>query len=226
MTRPDPSPDIPSDRAALRVFALRLGVQADHLTGRAARWRERTADGGSLDKHDALDGFDGFDKAHTTLTDMAAQLGALPADAGAALDLAGDTPQTMARRVRDALAAMRDPDGLPAPDADLKAAAETVLQVSDVLLSATAPTAPTVPADMSPAAVDRSCRVEVTATRYTLRPPCCPNAPIILARDVTEPLALARLDCLACGLRYDVALLGDPDQGLWVCWREQTRPRP
>jgi hypothetical protein len=88
---------------------------------------------------------------------------------------------------------------------------------------ATAPTAPTVPAGLSPAAADRSCRVEVTATRLILRPPCCPNAPIILARDVTEPLALARLDCLACGLRYDVALLGDLDQGLWVCWREQTR---
>ncbi|MGH8905568.1 MAG: hypothetical protein ACRD0K_03405 [Egibacteraceae bacterium] len=211
----------PPDRTALRAFALRLGVQADHLTGRAARWREQTADPHPRGRHGALGPLGGFDKAHTALTDMAAQLGALPADAAVALDLAGDTPQAMARRIRDALAAMRDPDGLPAPDADLKAAAETVLRVSDVLLSATAPTAP---ADPSPA--DRSCRVEVTATRYILRPPCCPNAPIILARDVTEPLALVRVDCLACGLRYDVVLLGDPDQGLWVCWREQTRPQP
>jgi hypothetical protein len=211
----------PPDRTALRAFALRLGVQADHLTSRAAHWRERTADPRLRGKHGAFDALAGFDKAHRTLTDMAAQLAALPADV--ALDLASNTTQAMARRVRDALAAMRDPDGLPAPADDLKAAVETVLQVSDVLLSATAPTAP---ADPSPAAAERSCRVEVTATRYTLRPPCCPTAPIILARDVTEPLALNRLDCLACGLRYDVAMLGDPDHGLWVCWREQKRPRP
>ena len=66
-------------------------------------------------------------------------------------------------------------------------------------------------------------RVEVTATAYTLRPPCCPGAPILLARDATEPLALDHLDC---GLRYDRRAArqpGRPAVGL-LARADTTRP--
>ncbi|MGH8906725.1 MAG: hypothetical protein ACRD0K_09455 [Egibacteraceae bacterium] len=155
-----------------------------------------------------------FDAVAAALDRLADQIAALPPTALG--DLGGDTLAGLAGRLTAAVAATRRGDGLPADADQARAAVETVRQVGDALLIAVGRPDPDQRAT-------RCHRVEVTATRYVLRPPCCPRAPILLARDTAEPLALDRLDCLACGLRYDVALLGDPDDRLWVCWREQTR---
>ncbi|MGH8906063.1 MAG: hypothetical protein ACRD0K_06025 [Egibacteraceae bacterium] len=66
-------------------------------------------------------------------------------------------------------------------------------------------------------------RVEVTPTRYTLRPPCCPR-PLVLARDVTDIHLIHDVTCAACGVRWQLAFLGDHKVGLWVSWQPIKQP--
>ncbi|MGH8905048.1 MAG: hypothetical protein ACRD0K_00640 [Egibacteraceae bacterium] len=209
-----PNPDPPAVRTRAVELALRIGVLVDQLERTASRCAELSARDDEV-SHLATDAeVSRFRAAADRLAGVAIELAALPtAAAGLSLLARGE----LADRLRLAAAAAITPDRLPAPLSAVTTAAEKIRQVADALLDppSTLPATGT-SAHVQPA--DQSCRVEVTATRLLLQPPCgCP--PIRLARDATEPLALNRLRCPTCDRRWHVALLGDVDQGLWICWR-------